>query len=322
MKGIDAYNNRYESMARGRIAKTDEKYMLKGFYNYIITSKSYSTAYLYLSYVISFIKNVDDIAKIDFDDYNAFLASLKNESQTAQINAYHALQKYSKYLKAKGITKDYMEYVDRPKFFETAETKDKRENGYLTKTEAKRVADMALTQTRYNKKECEEWRYRDYVIITIFLTTGIRCSALYKLDVEDVNLREKTITVFEKGNKTRKIVIPDITVEAIEKWLTIRFNLLNGVKENALIISNKRNRLAACSIAYVIKKVSEDAGRTISPHKLRATYGTRLYNATKDLFFVQECMGHSNPKTTELYIRGQKRDVAKKAADLMGGFME
>ena len=64
------------------------------------------------------------------------------------------------------------------------------------------------------------------------------------------------------------------------------------------------------------KYSSNIKGKHITPHKLRATYGTQLYNATGDIYFVQECMGHSNPKTTEIYIRDTK-NTTKKASDIM-----
>ena len=54
-----------------------------------------------------------------------------------------------------------------------------------------------------------------------------------------------------------------------------------------------------------------------SPHKLRATYGTQLYDKTRDIYLVQQCMGHSSPKTSELYVRGQKNSSREKAADIM-----
>ena len=57
-------------------------------------------------------------------------------------------------------------------------------------------------------------------------------------------------------------------------------------------------------------------GKNITPHKLRATYGTQLYNKTGDIYFVQECMGHSNPKVTELYVRDKKENT-KRAGDIM-----
>lgn len=312
MKGTEEFINRFDSMSKNRISKADAKWMLTGFYNSLLINKSYTTAYLYLGFIINFLKNIDDIRAITVDDYYGYLVSLKSKSSTVQIDAYHALQKYSKYLKSKGICEDHMVFVERPKFVETQETKDKRERGYLTKDQVKNL---------FNKVEMEDisdcWKQRDKVILMIFLTTGIRCSALYKLDVADVDLENKTISVLEKGSKYKKVNISDKTTAAIKEWLEYRNKLLGGVRENALIISNRKNRMDTATIHYTIKKYGN-----VGPHKLRSTYGTNLYMETGDVYFVQECMNHSNPKTTELYIRGQKGDNSKRAAKLMDDFLE
>lgn len=72
------------------------------------------------------------------------------------------------------------------------------------------------------------------------------------------------------------------------------------------------------TISRIVEKYACNIeGKHITPHKLRATYGTQLYAATKDLYFVQSCMGHSNPATTELYIRGQKNSSRQTASELM-----
>ena len=110
--------------------------------------------------------------------------------------------------------------------------------------------------------------------------------------------------------------MPDELVYDIEEWLSIRAKEIKD-DEQALFISNRRRRMDQLSISNVVKKYSkviED--KHITPHKLRATYGTQLYNETGDIYFVQECMGHSNPKTTELYVRGKKKNM-KKASDIM-----
>ena len=72
------------------------------------------------------------------------------------------------------------------------------------------------------------------------------------------------------------------------------------------------------TIYRIVNKYAKDIeGKHITPHKLRATYGTHLYDKTKDVYLVQSCMGHSNPKTTEMYIRGQNNNNRKTAADIM-----
>lgn len=322
MTGREQYNNKYDRLSRNRIEKFDESWMLNGFYSSLIIKKSYTTAYVYLSYVVHFLESIDDINSITVDNYYSFLALQKGKSQTTQIDAYHALQRYSKYLKARGICEDYMSYVERPKFFETASTKEKRENGYLTKHEANEVIDRAIAgRPNYKKGKC--WARRDYAIIMIFLTTGIRCSALYKMDVDDVDFENKTISVFEKGDKPRIISVPDKTIYAIKDYLKYRDKLGLDKSEKALMISVRRRRMETQSIYHVIKSASENInGKKISPHKLRATFGTQLYENTHDLYFVQQCMGHSNPKTTELYIRGQNNNTSQKAAELMSQFLD
>ena len=169
----------------------------------------------------------------------------------------------------------------------------------------------------------ERWKERDTAIILLFLSTGIRCSALYKLDLNSVNWEESTLIVMDKGSKIHKYILPNKTIEALQAWIDKREELLNGRKEEALFISKNRNRVCQCSISDLVKKYTFDIeGKHITPHKLRATFGTHLYNETRDIKFVQDQMGHSNPKTTELYIRGNKDTDRKKASDIMSRFLD
>ncbi len=323
MNGIETYANKYDIKCRKRIAKCNDGWMLNGFYNSIIYKKSYATAYLYLSYVINFLKSIEDVTKITIDDYYSFLATQKNKSSSAQIDAYHALQHYSKYLKTRGVCDDYMSYIDRPKFIETQETKEKREKGYLTKSEIDKMFSTALNDLSWRKRaDC--WKIRDTAILAIFINTGIRCSAMYKLDVENVDFDNLTISVLEKGYVYRKIYISEQTADKIKDWLFYRNELMSeNPNEKALIISRNRRRMETESIYATIKKLGKDiTGKNITPHKLRATYGTCLYDKTGDVYFVQQCMGHSSPTVTEKYIRGKKNETLRKASEIMSDFME
>ena len=146
----------------------------------------------------------------------------------------------------------------------------------------------------------------------------MRCSALYKLNIDSINFETNTLTTIDKGNKYRKFDLSDNLINDIVIWLTDRERFLNGKEEEALFISNRRSRLTQDGISDIVQKYAYNiTGKHITPHKLRATYGTQLYAKTGNLYMVQECMGHSNPKTTELYIRGQKNEVSKAASDIM-----
>lgn len=73
------------------------------------------------------------------------------------------------------------------------------------------------------------------------------------------------------------------------------------------------------AISDVVKKYTVNInGKNITPHKLRATYGTMLYNKTKDIYFVQDCMNHSSASTTALYIRDEDDQSKREAASIMG----
>ena len=75
------------------------------------------------------------------------------------------------------------------------------------------------------------------------------------------------------------------------------------------------------SISRIVKKYSSEiTNKNITPHKLRATYGTQLLKETNNIYFVQECMGHSNVATTQIYVE-PKTDNKEKALEIMSKIM-
>ena len=102
-----------------------------------------------------------------------------------------------------------------------------------------------------------------------------------------------------------------------------RSEILNGKEEDALFISNQRVRMDQSSISRVVNKYASGIkGKRITPHKLRATYASTIYNESKDLYLTQKCMGHSSPKMTETYIRGQKDVNREKGMMIMSKAMK
>lgn len=319
VNGTQAYNDRYDGMAKNIIKANPDKRYLSGFYYYLLSDMSYSAAYGYLTCVVHFIdyESISDPKSITLDNYTKYIAATKTKSSSYKIMIHSALKKFSNFLKANGYCEDYMQFIKRPKHKETIETKKKREIGYLTKDEIKIFID-----TVKNSDKKEEWKIRDIAIVLLLLNTGIRRSALQKLDVSDYNPKDNTITVLEKGEVSRVIYISDSVAEAIEDWLWCRKSIVNDDKEPGLFLSNHKIRITAQTIYNIIKEYGKVIqGKNIAPHKLRSTYGTQLYDKTHDVYFVQQCMGHSNPKTTEMYIRGQKQNTSKRAADIMDDFL-
>lgn len=322
MKGTEEYELKYKNKIDKMIQNNPDKPYLKGFYNFMGSRLSISTKYDYIYYVVSFIdSNNKNIKDLDLDDYTNFLSQIEDRTSSYQISVYSGLKKFAKYLLASKKTDDNpMNHIDRPKFIEKDTTIAKREIGYLDKREIKKYLSTARNGvgTSRAKARQENWKERDLLIILLLLSTGMRCSALYKLDLDSIDFNNKVLTSNEKGNKVRTYDLSDELIDDINNWLEKRKEILEDIQENALFISNQKSRMDQKSISRIVKKYSSDiTNKNITPHKLRATYGTQLLKETNDIYFVQECMGHSNPKTTELYIRGEKNGNSKKASDIM-----
>lgn len=317
--GIEAYNEEFDSLSRKRIEKNSDKPFLRGFYNFMISDgdRSYSGAYNYLSHVINFVnaENITDPMNISLDDYTDYLSkSYRGKSSSHQIGIYSALKEFSKYLVANNIcNKNYMEFINRPKTVETIETIEKREKKYLTKDEVDQFINNIINSDKKNI-----WKQRDLAIAYVFLTTGIRCAALNKLDIDNINFTDNSITVLEKRSKHRKIYLPDKTISILKEWLKYRNELGVNKNEIAVFVSNRKTRMTRKTIYNTTKEYGIDIEeKDVTPHMERSTYATNLYSYSNDVFFVQECMGHSSPTTTKLYIRGQKDNISKKAANII-----
>lgn len=312
MNGNDEYNIRYKDKINS-IIKND---IVKGYYSYIVNFTSNSTAFQYITYVNKFIKIINkDIEEINFMDYLNYMASLENKSSSYKISVYSALKKFSEFLFVSKISKEnYMLNIRRPKVVESQKTRDKRSKGFLNEEEIKEYLLQIKTGAGNDIARAKQynWIERDLAIITIFLVTGMRCSALYRLDVNDIDFNKHIITTTEKGEKVIVYSIDEKTEQIIKDWIVKRKNILNDKEVEALFISNRKTRITNNAIANIISKYAEKIeGKHITPHKLRATFGIQIQNKYHDLYLTQRAMHHSNPKTTEIYIGRQEEDTDK-----------
>ena len=144
---------------------------------------------------------------------------------------------------------------------------------------------------------------RDYCILMLFMSCGLRVSELVSLNVTD--LYEDHLRVLGKGNKERVIFCGDGCREAIDDYLMVR----NVVKvqekdKKALFISQKNCRFGVRGVQQMLEKklllAGLDATR-YSPHKLRHTAATLMLKNGVDTRALQEVLGHSNLNTTQIY---------------------
>lgn len=314
MTGNEVYEEKFKKKAEDLINRNlDKKEYLKGFYNFL--KLGYSTKYQYLFYVVSFMNSNRKLPReLTLDDYNNYLSSIEGNTQSYQISVYSGLKQFSLYLYASKKNDDNpMQYIPRPGFFEGIETQKKRENGYLDENEIEKY----LNNLECNKNN-SKWIDRDILIIKLLLYTGLRCSALFKLNVENIDFEKSTLVAIDKGNKTFEFYLEDDLIKCINNWMKMRSLILDKKEESALFISNQLRRMDQRSIARVVNKYSIGiTEKHITPHKLRATCGTQLLIKTNDIYLAQQYLGHASPKTTELYIRGQKNSIIEKGGRIM-----
>lgn len=188
---------------------------------------------------------------------------------------------------------------------------DSDESAELLKTA---VSGNNLTGKR--KKYHDLYGLRDTTILLVFLGTGIRVSELVGLNINDISLKKHSMKVTRKGNKEDIIYYSDELTEDLRDYLEYRKHQypLEG-HEEALFLSSQRKRIGVRTVELLVKKYSLESGinKHTTPHTLRRTYGTRLYESSSDLYLVAETLGHSSVETTRKHY-ARMSEERKKAA--------
>ena len=168
----------------------------------------------------------------------------------------------------------------------------------------------------FRKKYNEKFKIRDNAIISLFLTTGIRVSECVGLNVEDLDFNLNSFRVTRKGGNQVILYFGEETAEILKNYLRYRETLNIPREERALFISSQNKRMMVRTMEYLVKKYARVATplKNITPHKLRSTYGTNLYNETKDIYIVAEVLGHRDVNTTKKHYAAIKDDVRKSVA--------
>ena len=166
----------------------------------------------------------------------------------------------------------------------------------------------------------EKLRSRDRAIMMLFIQTGIRETALTEINIEDVDFDNHLIkSVIEKGHKDREFFMSYELEDAIQQWLDDRCNILNGENEDALFISQERNRISSKSNSNIVYKYTEEAlGYRVSPHKLRAAFANIMLNKTNgNIYIVQQLLGHARTETTKIYLDNNVNQYNEIAANII-----
>lgn len=142
--------------------------------------------------------------------------------------------------------------------------------------------------------------HRDQAILELFYSCGLRLSELTSLDLAQLDLADGMVQVHGKGSKTRVLPVGRKAREALALWLPLR--ALSNPPDGALFVSQKGRRLGPRAIQLRVKAAGErELGQNLHPHMLRHSFASHLLESSQDLRAVQELLGHSDIKTTQIY---------------------
>ncbi|MBR5097902.1 MAG: tyrosine recombinase [Spirochaetales bacterium] len=154
--------------------------------------------------------------------------------------------------------------------------------------------------------------YRDRTMLELIYSCGLRVSECASLKVNRYYSTEKKIVVLGKGSKERMIPVGDVAASYLETYISsVRPRILGKTKCAFLFISQERKAITRQEIWYRLKKYCDLAGVDSKVHTLRHSFATHLLQNGADLRSVQELLGHSDIRTTEIYTHVNTDDLFK-----------
>lgn len=168
------------------------------------------------------------------------------------------------------------------------------------------------------KHNCE----RDIAIIALILGTGVRVSEAANVNLSDLNLKQQLLDVTRKGGQRDSVPIAPWAVPYLQAYLQIRADRYHAHKKDGAffltVYRGQTRRMTANAIERMVKKYSTAFGHPLTPHKLRHTLASELYDVTKDQVLVAQQLGQKGTSATDLYThvdQRQQRQALREISD-------
>ncbi len=310
--GIEEYTS-----TRTRLAYA---YDIRLFFDYLHETNALCCKMDIKDYPLSLL---DDIKRIDIEEYLRFMSlyqkdgkDISNEERGKARKLASLRSFYNYYFQNEMITTNPAALVPLPKQHE-------KEIIRLEPNEVAILLDQVEDGTKLTKKELEyhkKTKLRDVALLTLLLGTGIRVSECVGLDISDINFEVNGIKIRRKGGYEAIIYFGDEVETALLDYLEERNHIIPAEgHEKALFLSLQNRRMAVRSVENLVKKYSSRVTtlKKITPHKLRSTYGTALYQESGDIYLVADVLGHKDVNTTRKHYAAQADERRRKAARMV-----
>jgi len=298
-------------------------YKFKIFLQYLHDDNSY--------FGLKKIKDVtlEDIALLQHEDILDFVSWLKNhiiqykEQKRGTYDVEQANITIDSYLACLSSVWNYYKRLNKDIHFNPVESIERSKIKekpiiYLTENEKRDLLQginngMGLRglELVYHDKN----KLRDETICRLLLNTGIRVSELVGLDMEHINFDNHYITVTRKGGNIDNVYFSDTVENYLKQYIEVRKEYKPKDDENAVFLNRFGERMGVRGIEKLIKKyttaILPNKLEKITPHKLRSTYATEMYEKTRDIELVRSQLGQNSLGVVLKYTRAKQRDMEK-----------
>lgn len=251
---------------------------------------------------------------IDGQTVMGFQYHLKTERKNAgaSINRkIFTLRSYGHFLKLQDVEK-----AEKLPFYDVLKVR----GGYRQKPDA--LTQQQLKQLFDSIDRSNFLGIRDYAVYALMYELGLRVGEIFKLNFENINLKNKTLTVLGKGNRRRELSLNPEILQVLSEWLAVRHNFKNSELTGALFVSKKGNRLAIRTMEDNMKKLVDALDWKlhfrVTCHTLRHTFASHLNDNGEDILVIQSLLGHASPRSTRIYIHPSQQRIREALEKLPG----
>ncbi len=308
-RGIQEYTS-----SRTRLAYA---YDLRVFFEFMHSHNSICSKMNIEDFPVSLL---DQITREDIEEYMEYITLYTKDGKEYTNNERGKKRKlsalksfYNYYFCAEIITSNPAALVPLPKLHEKEIVRLDVDEVAILLDQVEDGSKLTKSQQKYHEKT----KIRDVALLTLLLGTGIRVSECVGLDINDVDFKNNGIKIRRKGGYETVVYFGEEVSDALHDYLEKRHHTipLEG-HENALFLSLQNRRITVRAVENLVKKYAATVTslKKITPHKLRSTYGTSLYQETGDIYLVADVLGHKDVNTTRKHYAAQEDSRKRLAA--------
>lgn len=235
-------------------------------------------------------RSIEALTKDDVEKYMYVLLKEQENGHSYANQSLSALKFLYKYV----LKKDLHYEIPRPK-------KEHKLPDILSEEEVIRIFD-AVANLKHK------------AILLLIYSAGLRVGEAVRLKIEDIDSKRMLIHIRQgKGRKDRYTILSHAALKVLRKYAALykpKEWLFAGGKTGSFLTERSVQKI----FSNACRKAKINKNATV--HTLRHSFATHLLESGTDLRYIQELLGHSSTKTTEIYTHVSTKDISKMQSPL------